>query len=68
MIVSEHYGNLPDGRELIRTYSDEHFYIQKIRTPEIYEEAIDVAPIPQYIETNIDIEKEGNDSEHDEQQ
>ncbi len=45
MIVTEHYGELSDGTELVRTYSDEGKYIHKIGTPEIYEEAIDRVPV-----------------------
>ena len=55
MLRSEYYETLPDGRELIKTYSDENKYIQKVETSELYEEAIDIVPTPLYIETDIDI-------------
>ena len=45
MIRTEDYGILPDGRKLIRTYSDENFYIRQEETGNIYEEAIDVVPL-----------------------
>lgn len=52
MIVHEHYGELPDGIELRRTYSNEGKYIRKVGTSEIYEEAIDTAPVSfEYEET-----------------
>ena len=66
MLIQEHYEDLPDGKELVRTFSDENKYIQSMKDFKLYEEAIDVAPAPQYIETNIDIEKEGEEGESDE--
>ena len=66
MIISEHYETLPDGKELIRTYSDEHFYIQKVHTAELYEEAIDIAPTPYYVETDIKIPEEEEPEEETE--
>lgn len=63
MLVREHYEYLPDGKELVRTYSDENKYIQSMKDFKLYEEAIDVAPAPQYIETNIDIERDEKDPE-----
>lgn len=65
MIVSELYEKLPDGTELIRTTSDQNKYIRKVGTLEIYEEAVDVAPVRfQYEETNIDIEPEDEPDEN----
>ena len=63
MLVQKHYEDLPDGRELVRTYSDENKYIQNMNDFKLYEEAIDVAPAPQYIETNIEIERNEEDQE-----
>ena len=56
MIVNEIYEIRPDGTELIRTYSDEGKYIRKEGTLDLYAEAIDIAPAPEYEETDIDIE------------
>ena len=56
MIVSMPYGVRPDGKTLIRTVSDQNKLIREAGTLELYEEAIDVAPVPQYEETDIDIE------------
>ena len=53
MIRTEDYGTLPDGRKLIRTYSDENFYIRQEETGNIYEEAIDVVPL-RYTYTETD--------------
>lgn len=59
MIVHEHYGELPDGTELQRTYSDEGKYIRKVGTSEVYEEAIDTVPVPfEYEETDTFINSE----------
>lgn len=55
MIVHEHYDNLPDGAELIRTFSDEGKYIRKVGTSEIYEEAIDYAPAQYTYEETEDV-------------
>ena len=41
MIKTEYYSTRPDGVELLRTYSDEGYYIA--RDDVIYEEAIDPA-------------------------
>ena len=53
MIRTEDYGTLPDGRKLIRAYSDENFYIRQEETGFIYEEAIDVYPV-RYTYTETD--------------
>lgn len=59
MIVQELYERRPDGTELIRTSSDQNKYIRKVGTLDLYEEAIDIAPVRfQYEETDIDIEPE----------
>ena len=41
MIVQEFFIQRSDGINLFKTYSDENYYIRKIGTEEIYEEAID---------------------------
>lgn len=41
MIVQEFFIQRSDGVNLFKTYSDENYYIRKIGTEEIYEEAID---------------------------
>lgn len=57
MIVQELYERRPDGTELIRTSSDQNKYIRKVGTLDLYEDAIDIAPVRfQYEETDIDIE------------
>lgn len=53
MIRTEDYGTLPDGRKLIRTYSDENYFIRQEQTGFIYEEAIDVYPV-RYTYTETD--------------
>lgn len=46
-----------------RTYSDEHYYIQKVGTNEIYLEAVDVLDKNhKYIETAEKIKKEGQNN------
>lgn len=52
MIRQDTCGKLPDGRELVRTYSDEQRYIRGV-SGDIAESAVDVAPAPVYTETNI---------------
>lgn len=42
MIVKDFYLTRDDGVNLYKTYSDEGFYIRKIGTEEVYDEAIDV--------------------------
>lgn len=41
-IIKEFYKTRTDGISLYKTYSDEGFYIHKIETEEIYDEAIDI--------------------------
>lgn len=53
MIRTEDYGTLPSGVQLVRTYSDEDFYIRQEETGNIYEEAIDVVPL-RYTYTETD--------------
>ena len=64
MIKTEDYGTLPDGRKLIRAYSDENFYIRQEETGNIYEEAIDVVPLRYtYTETDEKIPEPEPESE-----
>ena len=57
MIIKEFYIQREDGINLIRTFSDEDFKIQKVGTLEIYEEAIDVEnSVFDYIETAEKVE------------
>ena len=50
MIKTEYPYN---GKELIRTYSDEGFTIEQLETGNVYTEAIDVYPSKYtYVETN----------------
>ena len=59
MIKKEYFSTRKDGVKLYKTYSDEGFYIQKVSTEEIYDEAIDVENAPYiYEETNEKIEQE----------
>lgn len=56
MIVKENITR-EDGVVLVRTYSDENKYIQKVGTTEVYSEAIDIEDAPyEYIETEQVIE------------
>lgn len=53
MIVREFYKTREDGVNLYRSYSDKNYYIKKIGTDEVYDEAIDVENAPYlYEETN----------------
>lgn len=64
MIVHERYSKLPDGTELVRTFSDEGKYIRKVGTSEIYEDAIDYAPVQYtYEETEEVIPPEPEDAD-----
>lgn len=64
MIKIENYGTLQSGVQLIRTYSDENFYIRQEETGNIYEEAIDVYPVRYtYTETNEKIPEPEPESE-----
>jgi hypothetical protein len=61
MIVKEFYKQREDGINLYRTYSNKDYYIRKIGTEEIYEEAIDVESSPyKYEETDQKIKREEN--------
>lgn len=63
MIIKEFYSTRKDGVKLYKTYSDEGFYIRKIGTEEVYDEAIDVEGAPYtYEETETTI-LEGTNSE-----
>lgn len=56
-IVRNFYKTRTDGINLYRTYSDEGFYIHKIGTEEIYDEAIDIENAPyEYEETEEKID------------
>lgn len=61
MIIKEYFTTRKDGVKLYKTYSDEGFYIRKIGTEEVYDEAIDVENAPyQYEETETTILEETN--------
>lgn len=61
MIIKEFYSTRKDGVKLFKTYSDGGFYIKKIGTEEVYDEAIDVEGAPyQYEETETTILEETN--------
>lgn len=42
MIITEYYRNTNDGKVLVKTYSNENFYIKKVEINEIYEMAVDI--------------------------
>lgn len=57
MLVKEDYGTTKAGVELVRTYSDEGFYIESVDTGMMYEEAIDPkTENREYTETDIYID------------
>ena len=59
MIIKEFYLTREDGVKLNRTYSDSGFYIHKINTDEIYDEAMDIeGALYEYEETDKKIEYE----------
>ena len=59
MVISEYYSTRADGARLIRTYSDQNKYIQKVGTQEVYSEAVDIeSKRYEYVETDILIEEE----------
>ena len=61
MIIKEYFSTREDGVKLYKTYSDEGFYIRKVGTEEVYDEAIDVENAPyQYEETETTILEETN--------
>ena len=58
MVISEYYTTRSDGARLIRTYSDQNKYIQKVGTNEVYSEAIDLESKGYiYEETDKEIEE-----------
>lgn len=58
MIITEFYRIREDGARLIRTYSDQNKYIQKVGTNEVYSEAIDLESKGYiYEETDKEIEE-----------
>lgn len=58
MVISEYYTTRSDGARLIRTYSDQNKYIQKVGTQEVYSEAIDLESKGYtYEETDKEIEE-----------
>lgn len=53
MIIREFYKTREDGINLYKSYSNKNYYIKKIGTDEVYDEAIDVENAPYlYEETN----------------
>lgn len=61
MIIKEYFATRKDGVKLYKTYSDEGFYIRKVGTEEVYDEAIDVEGAPYtYEETETTILEETN--------
>lgn len=57
MIITENV--TIDGRQFVKTYSDEGMYIRQEQTDALYSEAIDVENAPfTYVETDIPIEVE----------
>ena len=64
MIKKEFYRTREDGVNLYRTYSDEGYYIRKVGTDEVYNEAIDIEDASYtYEETTDKIEQENSDTE-----
>ena len=61
MIKKEYFATRKDGVKLFKTYSDGRFYIRKVGTEEVYDEAIDVEGAPYtYEETETTILEETN--------
>ena len=59
MIKKEYFSTREDGVKLNKTYSDSGFYIRKVSTEEIYDEAIDIeGALYEYEETDEKIEQE----------
>ena len=57
MIRRDYHSTRKDGVRLYKTYSDQNFYIKKVGTNEVYDEAIDVENAPfVYEETGEKIE------------
>ena len=57
MIKQEFY-DIVNGVELVRTYSDEGYYIEQVETGLKYEDAVDVPGKFHYIESSEKIETE----------
>lgn len=57
MIIKELYRTRNDGVRLFRTYSDEGFYIKKVGTEEVYDEAVDIENAPFVYEETGDLIK-----------
>ena len=58
MIVREFYKTREDGVNLYKSYSNKNYYIKKMGTDEVYDEAIDVEDTSYlYEETNEKIEE-----------
>lgn len=51
------------GLSLVHTYSSNQVWIQNAETNQVYMDAIDVEPVPPYIETNIPITQEDTNNE-----
>lgn len=56
-----------NNKEFKKTYSNENYYIQKVGTDKIYEEAYDTLDSTyEYVETDIDIEDNENEKKFNE--
>lgn len=42
MIITEYYRNTNDGKTLVKTYSNENYFIKNVDTDKVYESAIDI--------------------------
>lgn len=57
MVIKENI--ILNGKEFIKHYSNENFYIQKVGTQQIYSEAIDIPTANyEYVETDKKIEEQ----------
>ena len=64
MIKKEYFTTRKDGVKLYKTYSDSGFYIRKVSTEEVYDEAIDVESATfEYEETEEKVQKYDNAKE-----
>lgn len=64
MIKKEYFTTRKDGVKLYKTYSDSGFYIRKVGTEEVYDEAIDVESATfEYEETEEKVQKYDNTKE-----
>ncbi len=64
MIKKEYFTTRKDGVKLYKTYSDSGFYIRKVGTEEVYDEAIDVQSATfEYEETEEKVQKYDNTKE-----